>query len=74
VDGVAPQEKLFMLMNQKQSAGKAELIYRGLVGHSEFQIDVIVPELDPQASYPYRIKISQAKKSLAIMTTFSAAA
>ena len=63
VDGVAPQEKLFILINQKQSAGKAELIYRGLVGQSEFQIDVIVPELDPQASYPYRFKISQAKKS-----------
>ena len=63
VGGVAPQEKLFMLINQKQSAGKAELVYRGLLGHSEFQIDVIVPELDPQASYPYRFAISQAKKS-----------
>jgi hypothetical protein len=34
------------------------------VGRSEFQIDVIILELDPQVSYPHRIKISQANKSL----------
>jgi hypothetical protein len=60
---VKRQEKLFMLINQKQSAGKAELIYRGLVGQSEFQIDVIIPELDPHVSYAHRFNISQAKKS-----------
>jgi hypothetical protein len=57
------QDKLSLLVNQKQSAGETELIYRGLVGPTEFQIDVIILELDPQVSYPYRIKISQAKKS-----------
>jgi hypothetical protein len=60
---IAQQKRLFLQLNQKQSAGKSELIYRGLVGPSEFQIDVIILELDPQVSYPYRIKISQAKKS-----------
>lgn len=60
---IAQQEKLFLVINQKQSAGKAELIYRGLVGPSEFQIDVIILELDPLASYPHRIKISEAKRS-----------
>ena len=59
----AGQEKLFLLINQKQSVGKTELIYRGLVGRSEFRIDVIILELDPKVSYPYRLKISQAKKS-----------
>jgi len=59
----ARQRKLFLLINQKQSTGKSELIYRGLVGRSEFRIDVIVLELDPHVSYPHRIKISQAKKS-----------
>jgi hypothetical protein len=58
------QGKLFLLVNQKQSVGKTELIYRGLVGRSEFQIDVIILELDPQVSYPYRFKISQARKSM----------
>ena len=57
------QTKLFFLINQKQSIGKTALIYRGLVGQSEFQIDVIILELDPQVSYPYRFKIVQAKKS-----------
>lgn len=57
------QEELFFRLNQKVSAGKAELIYRGLVGAVEFRIDVIIPELDPQVSYPYRLEISEAKKS-----------
>ena len=56
-------EKLFFQTDRKKSAGKAELIYRGLVGQSEFQIDVIILELDPLVSYPYRIKVSEAKKS-----------
>ena len=62
-DKTARQDKLSLLINQKHSTGKAEIIYRGLVGHSEFQIDVIILELDPQVSYPYRFKISQAQKS-----------
>ena len=61
---IAQQGELFLLVNQKQSAGKSELIYRGLVGRSEFQIDVIILELDPQVSYPYRFKIPQAQKSM----------
>lgn len=61
---IAQQGKLFLLVNQKQSVGKTELIYRGLVGRSEFQIDVIILELDPQVSYPYRFKIPQAQKSM----------
>ncbi len=52
-----------MRLNQKLLAGNTELIYRGLVGKSEFRIDVIVPDLDPQTSYHYRFKISEAKKS-----------
>lgn len=61
------QEKVFMLLNEKISAGRAELVYRGLVGKSKFQIDVIVPEFDPQVSYPYRFSISDAKKSFRIL-------
>lgn len=60
----ARQQNLFFRLGQEKAAGKALLIYRGLVGSSEFQIDVIIPELDPHVSYPYRFKISEAKKSL----------
>lgn len=63
VKNIALQEKLFFRINKKMPAGKTELIYRGLVGQAEFQIDVIILELDPQVSYPYRFKISEAKKS-----------
>ena len=63
VKNIAQQEKLFFRINEKMLAGKTELIYRGLVGQAEFQMDVIILELDPQVSYPYRFKISEAKKS-----------
>lgn len=57
------QMKLFLPLNKKISAGTAELIYRGLVGRSEFRIDVIIPQLDPQAAYSHQINISDAKKT-----------
>jgi hypothetical protein len=60
---ITNQQKIFMKIGQKLVAGNTELIYRGLVGRSEFQIDVVVPELDPQTSYSYRLKISEARKS-----------
>ncbi len=60
---ITNQKKIFIRLNQKILAGNSELIYRGLVGRSEFRIDVIVPNLDPQTSYPYTFKISEAKKS-----------
>jgi hypothetical protein len=66
----AQQDKLFFRLNQKKAAGKSELIYRGLVGKSEFQIDVIIPELDPLVSYPYRLKISEAKKSFRLANRY----
>ncbi len=62
-DKPAPQNELFLQLDRKQSAGKSELIYRGLVGRSEFRIDVVIPELDPYVSYPYRFKIAEAEKS-----------
>jgi len=67
---IAQPEKLFLQLNLKKSTGKSELIYRGLVGQSEFQIDVIIPELDPHVSYPYRLKISEAKKSFRLANRY----
>jgi hypothetical protein len=61
--GTSQQEILIIPLNRKRSAGQTELVYRGLVGRSEFRIDVIIPALDPQVSYPHRIKISEAKES-----------
>ena len=58
----AVRGNLVLTLNKKVSLAKSEFIYRGLVG-SDFRIDVIIPELDPQAAYSYRIDISEAKKS-----------
>lgn len=63
----AHHKKIFLFLDQKISAGKAELVYRGLVEPSRFRIDVILPEFDPQVSYPYRFSISEAKKSFRIL-------
>jgi hypothetical protein len=62
-DKTGQQKELFLQLDQKQSTGKTELIYRGLAGRSQFRIDVIILELDPYVSYSYRFKISEAKKS-----------
>ena len=59
----AQRKNLFLKINQKHSTDKSEIIYRGLVGRSEFRIDIIILELDPYVAYPYRFKISEAKKS-----------
>jgi len=61
------QQRLFLPLNKKATLGNAELIYRGLTGESEFQIDVIIPELDPQVSYSYRFKIADAEKSFRLV-------
>jgi hypothetical protein len=61
------QQKLFLPLNKKTILGNAELVYRGLTGESEFQIDVIIPELDPQVSYSYRFKIADAEKSFRLV-------
>ena len=60
---VEQADKLVLLINKKVSVGKSELIYRGLAGRSEFRIDVIIPELDPQFAYSHQIKIADAKNS-----------
>lgn len=57
------QKHVFMRIDQKFIAGNSVLIYRGLIKPSGFQIDLIVPELDPQRVYSYRLKISEAKDS-----------
>jgi hypothetical protein len=48
-------------LNQSQSIGKVDLVYRGLAGGSEFLIDVVIPELDPQRPYKYRLDIDTAE-------------
>ena len=55
-------EKFLLLLNQEKKFEKSKIIYRGLEGSSAFKIDVVIPELDPNAYYRYRIHIEDAKK------------
>ncbi len=48
--------------DQSQSIGKMNLIYRGLAGGSICLIDVIIPDLDPERPYKYRLDIETAEK------------
>lgn len=52
----------FFHLNQNQNIGKASLIYRGLAEPSHFLIDVIIPELDPQRPYKYKLNIDTAER------------
>ena len=56
------KEKVLLLLNQEKKFEKSKIIYRGLEGGSAFKIDVVIPELDPNAYYRYRIHIEDAKK------------
>jgi len=49
-------------LNQNQDAGRASFIYRGLADRSHFLIDVIIPELDPQRTYQYKLNIDAAER------------
>ena len=49
-------------LNQSRSIGKANLVYRGLEGNSICLIDVIIPELDPQKAYTYKLDVETAEK------------
>lgn len=56
------KEKILLSLNQEKKFEKSKIVYRGLEGSSAFKIDVVIPELDPNAYYRYRIHIEDAKK------------
>ncbi len=51
-----------LYLDQSQSIGKVNLIYRGLAGKAVCLIDVIIPELDPERPYKYRLDVDTAEK------------
>lgn len=56
----AKGEYIFRL-NEIQSAGNVDIIYRGLIADSKFLIDVIIPQLDPQRPYKHALDINAAR-------------
>jgi len=57
---IPAKEKILLALNHEKTIGKSKIIYRGLDGDSKFKIDVVIPELDPNAFYLYRISIDKA--------------
>jgi hypothetical protein len=57
---IPAREKILLALNHEKTVGKSIIIYRGLDGDSKFKIDVVIPELDPQAFYGYRLSIDKA--------------
>jgi hypothetical protein len=54
--------KIVLALNHEKAIGKSKIIYRGLDGDSKFKIDVVIPELDPNAFYGYRLSIDTARQ------------
>jgi hypothetical protein len=56
------REKILLPLNHEKTIGKSKIIYRGLEGSAKFKIDVVIPELDPQAFYGYRFLVDDARQ------------
>jgi len=56
------QGRYVLRLNQSLSVGKARFTYRGLTERAHFLIDVIIPALDPQRPYKYRLNIHAAEQ------------
>jgi hypothetical protein len=65
----AARGRYVLHLNQSQSIGKVNLIYRGLAGKSICRIDVIIPELDPDRPYRYNLDIETAEKGFRMAGT-----
>ena len=48
-------------IDQPVAVGNARIFYRGLAANSGIVLDVMLPDLDPEAYYPYTMNISKAK-------------
>jgi len=61
-DALPAKVKILLTLNDEKTIGKSKIIYRGLSGDSEFKMDVVIMDLDPNASYGYRLSIDKAQK------------
>ncbi len=61
-DALPAKVKILLTLNDEKAIGKSKIIYRGLSGDSEFKMDVVIPDLDPDANYGYRFSIDKAHK------------
>jgi hypothetical protein len=52
---------LMLPLEEPYPVGRIELIYRGLLNDGRFRVDVLIPELDPNRTYPREISVRDAK-------------
>ena len=57
------EKTVILSLGQVISVGKIKMIYRGLEG-DRINVDVIIPELDPETAYHHSIHETEAKKGL----------
>ena len=61
------KEKIKLILDQDKKIGKSKIVYRGLAGNSQFSMDVVILELDPNTFYRYSIPIKAAKKGFRLV-------
>ena len=61
------KEKIMLVIDQDTKIGKSKIVYRGLAGNTKFKMDVVIPELDPNIYYRYRIPVKTAKKGFRLV-------
>lgn len=59
-------ELLTLLLEEPRTVGRIELIYRGLLEHGRFRVDVVIPELDPNRAYPRDVSIEEGRVAFSL--------
>jgi len=55
------QQKIVLKRDKRQAVGNSILVYRGVEEGEKTRIDVIIPSLDPEVTYPFSIPESIAR-------------
>jgi hypothetical protein len=63
IKGRSDDKTVILPLGQVISVGKIKMIYRGLEG-DRINVDVIIPELDPETAYHHSLHESEAKRGL----------
>jgi hypothetical protein len=57
---------LTLKKGEKAALGDVVLVYVGFSGEAHFELDVLVPELDPESPYRYRFSIDAAEEGFEV--------
>jgi len=60
------EDLLTLQREQPRRVGRIQLTYRGLADGDRFQVNVVIPELDPKRAYPRSVSIEEAKNAFTL--------